>query len=57
MNHSYLEYRPYSGKVESRTKGALVSTENGEAVAFALFNLQARGVLFIKLKIKFMLEW
>jgi len=45
---SYLEYRPYSGKVESRTKGALVSTENGEAVAFALFNLQARGVLFIK---------
>ncbi len=48
MNHSYLEYRPYSGKVESRTKGALVSTENGEAVAFALFNLQARGVLFIK---------
>jgi len=48
MNHSYLEYRPYSGKVESRTKGALVSTENGEAVAFALFNLQARGVLFVK---------
>ncbi len=44
MNPSYLEYRPYSGKVESRTKGALVSTENGEAVAFALFNLQARGV-------------
>jgi len=48
MNHSYLEYRPYSGRVESRTKGALVSTENGEAVAFALFNLQARGVLFVK---------
>jgi len=48
MNHSYLEYRPYSGRVESRTKGALVSTENGEAVAFALFNLQARGALFIK---------
>jgi len=48
MNHSYLEYRPYTGVVESRTKGALVSTENGEAVAFALFNLQARGVLFIK---------
>ncbi|NPA60962.1 MAG: translational GTPase TypA [Epsilonproteobacteria bacterium] len=48
MNHSYLEYRPYTGRVESRTKGALVSTENGEAVAFALFNLQARGVLFVK---------
>jgi GTP-binding protein len=48
MNHSYLEYRPYSGKVQSRTQGALVSMESGEAVAFSIFNLQARGVLFIK---------
>ncbi len=48
MNHSYLEYRPYSGTVESRTQGALVSMDNGEAVAFSIFNLQARGVLFIK---------
>jgi len=48
MNHSYLEYRPYTGHVESRTQGALVSMENGEAVAFSIFNLQARGVMFIK---------
>jgi GTP-binding protein len=48
MNHSYLEYRTYSGTVESRTQGALVSMDNGEAVAFSIFNLQARGVLFIK---------
>jgi GTP-binding protein len=48
MNHSYLEYRPYSGTVESRTSGALVSMDNGEAVAFSIFNLQARGVMFIK---------
>ena len=48
MNHSFLEYRPYSGSVESRTQGALVSMENGEAVAFSLANLQARGILFIK---------
>ena len=48
MNHSYLEYRPYSGKVESRTQGALVSMDNGDAVAFSIFNLQARGVMFIK---------
>jgi GTP-binding protein len=47
MNHSYLEYRPYTGSVESRTQGALVSMDNGEAVAFSLFNLQARGILFI----------
>lgn len=47
MNHSYLEYRPYTGSVESRTQGALVSMDDGVAVAFSLFNLQARGVLFI----------
>jgi GTP-binding protein len=47
MNHSYLEYRPYSGTVESRTAGALVSMDNGEAVAFSIFNLQSRGVMFI----------
>jgi len=48
MNHSYLEYRPYSGTVESRTPGALISMDNGEAIAFSIFNLQARGEMFIK---------
>ena len=47
MNHSYLEYRPYTGTVESRTPGALVSMDNGQAVAFSIFNLQARGTMFI----------
>jgi len=48
MNHSFLEYRPYTGSVESRTQGALISMDNGEAVAFSLYNLQARGTLFIE---------
>ncbi len=48
MNHSFLEYRPYTGVVESRTQGALISMENGEAVAFSLYNLQAE-VLFLSL--------
>lgn len=47
MNHSFLEFRAFSGNVESRKNGALVSMENGEASAFALFNIQERGVLFI----------
>jgi len=47
MNHSYLDYRPYTGVVESRTPGALISMDNGEAVAFSIFNLQARGTMFI----------
>lgn len=47
MNHSFLEFRPFSGSVESRSNGALISMENGEATAFSLFNIQERGVLFI----------
>ena len=48
MNHSFLEFRPYSGTVESRKNGALVSMENGEALGYSIFNLQDRGVMFIK---------
>ncbi|GAA9379070.1 translational GTPase TypA [Helicobacter pylori] len=47
MNHSFLEFRPFSGSVESRKNGALISMENGEATAFSLFNIQERGTLFI----------
>jgi GTP-binding protein len=48
MNHSFLEFRPYSGTVESRKYGALVSMENGEAVGYSIFNLQDRGIMFVK---------
>ncbi len=47
MNHSFLEFCPFSGSVESRKNGALISMENGEATAFSLFNIQERGTLFI----------
>ncbi len=47
MNHSFMEFRPYSGSVESRQYGALISTESGTAMAYSLFNLQDRGVLFL----------
>jgi GTP-binding protein len=47
MNHSFLEFRPYSGSVESRSYGALISMENGDTLAYSLFNIQDRGVLFI----------
>ena len=47
MNHSFLEFRPFSGSVESRKNGALVSMESGEATGFSLFNIQERGILFI----------
>ncbi len=47
MNHSFLEFRPFSGSVESRKNGALISMENGDATGFSLFNIQERGILFI----------
>ncbi len=48
LNHSFLEFRPFSGTVESRKNGALVSMENGVAVGYSLFNLQDRGMMFVK---------
>ena len=48
MNHSFLEFRAYSGNVESRKYGALVSMEAGEAVGYSIFNLQDRGIMFVK---------
>ncbi|WP_297813258.1 translational GTPase TypA [uncultured Helicobacter sp.] len=47
MNNSFLEFRPFSGNVETRSNGALISMESGEATPFSLGNIQERGVLFI----------
>lgn len=46
MNHSFLEFRPLSSGEIRRSNGALVSMENGVALAYSLWNLQDRGVLF-----------
>lgn len=47
LNHIFCDYRPYTGAFESRRNGVLISTENGEGVAYGLFNLEPRGDLFI----------
>jgi GTP-binding protein len=47
LNHVFLEYQPYKGEIPSRNRGALVSMEQGDAVPYALENIQQRGVLFI----------
>jgi GTP-binding protein len=52
MNHSFLEFRPYSGGVESRSYGALISMTDGETLAFSLFGIQDRGVLFVGVQTK-----
>lgn len=45
---SYSGYQPYKGDIGMRTKGALVSMENGPSTDYALNMIQERGVLFIK---------
>jgi GTP-binding protein len=47
INRIFHAYGEYTGDLEGRRNGALISMENGKAVAFALFNLQARGEMFI----------
>ena len=49
LNHTYLEYRKMaSSKVGERKLGVLVSMENGKATAYALGQLEDRGVMFIE---------
>ena len=47
LNRLFHSYAPYKGEVGQRRNGALISTDTGTAVAFAIFNLQDRGVMFI----------
>lgn len=47
MNHSFLEYRPMSGEVETRRNGVLIAFEEGTATFYALKNAEDRGVFFI----------
>ena len=47
MNRVFLEYAPYKGPIKGRHTGVLVSMDQGEAVAFALFNLEDRGPMMI----------
>ncbi|NBO19198.1 MAG: translational GTPase TypA [Proteobacteria bacterium] len=47
MNRLFHAYEPYKGDVPGRRNGALISTDKGEAVAYAIYNLQDRGIMFI----------
>jgi GTP-binding protein len=47
MNRIFHEYQPYRGDIPGRRNGVLLSNAQGEAVAYALFNLQDRGPMMI----------
>ncbi len=48
MNRLFHGYAPHAGEIPSRHTGALLANADGEAVAYALFNLQDRGPMFIE---------
>jgi GTP-binding protein len=52
MNYVFAGYGPYAGEITNRTSGVLVAKENCTTVAYALFNLQDRGTLFLNPGVK-----
>ncbi|GAC1455872.1 MAG: translational GTPase TypA [Steroidobacteraceae bacterium] len=47
MSHIFDGFAPVKGEIPDRHNGVLISNEQGEAVAYALFNLQERGRMFV----------
>ncbi|RDD63587.1 translational GTPase TypA [Ferruginivarius sediminum] len=47
MHRVFDSYEPYKGPIPARRNGAIIAQGQGEAVAYALWNLEDRGVLFI----------
>ena len=47
LNRIFHGYTPHKGAIEGRRNGVLISNSNGPAVAYALFNLEDRGKMFI----------
>jgi GTP-binding protein len=48
INRLFHSFAPYKGELNFKRNGALISIGKGEAVAYALFNLQDRGIMFIR---------
>jgi len=48
MNRIFHGYAPYRGEIEGRRTGVLISNSQGEAVAYALWNLEDRGAMIIE---------
>jgi GTP-binding protein len=48
LNRIFHAYLPYSGDIEGRRTGVLISNGDGEAVAYALWNLEDRGPMMIE---------
>ena len=47
MNRMFNRYDNHRGPIESRKTGTLISTETGDAVAYALWKIEERGIIFV----------
>jgi GTP-binding protein len=47
LNRVFSHYAPFKGAIEGRGRGALISNSDGETAAFALWNLEDRGTMFV----------
>jgi GTP-binding protein len=52
FNRVFHEYAPYKGDIPTRHTGVLISNGDGEAVAYAMFNLEDRGPMMIEPGVK-----
>jgi GTP-binding protein len=48
LNRIFHSYQPYKGNIAARRNGMLISNADGEAVAYALWNLEDRGPMMIE---------
>ncbi|WP_184716467.1 translational GTPase TypA [Caulobacter sp.] len=47
LNRVFSHYEPYKGAIDQQRKGVLISNSDGETAAYALWNLEERGVMFV----------
>lgn len=48
MNRIFYDFEPYKGEIEDRRNGVMISSENGQAIAYSLWKLQDRGPMFVE---------
>lgn len=48
MNRIFYAFEPFKGEIENRRNGAMISSEDGQAIAYSLWKLQDRGPMFVE---------
>ena len=48
MNRIFYAFEPFKGEIEDRRNGVMISSEDGQAIAYSLWKLQDRGPMFVE---------